>query len=140
MKKIFFISLLLLIFIKISFAEEPVDFKSLKDSDLIMKVGTFDVTVSDLKLYLSGYHSITKWDRYSIEHILNKLIFNLLYMNGCQDEKLFITNVELDYYTNNFFRERSLDPKDMKSIELFFNQNEPYSSFEDFFIKSLKGI
>ncbi|HOV14258.1 MAG TPA: hypothetical protein PK771_08250 [Spirochaetota bacterium] len=136
MKKIYILVFILISVNKILFAEEPVDFKSLKDGDIILKVGTFDVTVADLKLYMSGYHSIKKWDRYSVEYILNKLIFNLLYMNGCADNKLFITDVEMDYYTNNFLNERSLNPKDKESIELYFSQNEPYSSFEDFFIKS----
>ena len=112
------------------------NFKDLSDDGIVLTVGQFDVTVADLKLYMSGYHSIKKWDQYGIELILNKMIFNLLYMNACLDEKLFITDIEMDYYTNHFFKERSINSQDFNAIEIFFSQNEPYSSFEDFFIKS----
>lgn len=133
MKKIALIYFLLLLNLIFSFS---LDFKDLSNDAVVMKVGQFEVTIADMKLYMSGYRSIKKWDRYGVELILNKMIFNLLYMNACLDEKLFITDVEMDYYTKRFFEERSVNPKNFDEIQIYFSQNEPYSCIEDFFIKS----
>ena len=131
--KIKFILFFLIVFNVLTFA---INFNDMSNDAVLTKVGDYNVTMLDLKVYMAGYKSIKQWDSYSIANIITKIVFDLLYLNACVELNLKVSDLESTYYARNFFKKRSINPDNPKSLDLYFKQNDPYGSLEDFFNKS----
>ncbi len=131
MKKIIILSLLLTnIFI------HSVNFVDLDNKTVMAKVGDYEITAGDMKVFMLGYSSVEKWLGSGLDKVLDIMIENLLFLNACDEQKIAVTQTEVDYYMDKFLRDKSLDRRDLKAIQLYFDQNDPYADADDFYRKS----
>ena len=137
MKKISILLIMIFVVIKLNFA---LDFNDMSDDFLLVKVGEYDITVSDFQMYIMGYNSISNWDLASVESILNIMIMDMLFLNGCNDENITVAENEVMLYGDYFFQERSIDFNNLDSIQVYFDMNDPYYNIEDFFMKSTYNL
>jgi hypothetical protein len=131
MKKIVII---ILLFINIYFY--GVNFVDLDDKTVMAKVGSYEITAGDMKSFMLGYSSVDRWLGPGVNRILDIMIENLLFLNGCDEQKISVTQIEVEYYLDQFFREKSINKNDLVAIQLYFDQNDPYADIHDFFRKS----
>jgi len=133
MKKI-----VILLFINISFCiVYAVNFVDLDNKTVMAKVGTYEITAGDMKAFMLGYSSVDRWLGPGVDRILDIMIENLLFLNGCDEQKIFVTQTELEYYIDQFFREKSINKNDLVALQLYFDQNDPYADIDDFYRKSI---
>ncbi|HQJ06902.1 MAG TPA: peptidylprolyl isomerase, partial [Spirochaetota bacterium] len=106
----------------------------------LVKVGKYDITVLDFKLYILGYGSIDRWDIYSVEDVLNTMIMDLLFYNACEEEKITVSEDEIARYAEKYFTDRSVAYDNPQALQLYFDMNDPYSSIEDFYMKTTYNL
>ena len=136
MKKII---ITIILFINISFSNIPfyaVNFVDLNDKTVMAKVGTYEITAGDMKAFMLGYSSVDRWFGAGINRILDIMIGNLLFLNACDEQGISVTQIEIEYYIDHFFREKNIDKKNPVAIQLYFDQNDPYADINDFYRKS----
>lgn len=132
--------LAIIFFVTAVFSLNSLDFNDLSDDFLLVKVGKYDITVLDFKLYILGYDSIDDWDIYSIEDVLNTMIMDLLFYNACEDEQITVTEDEIARYAEKYFTDRSVAYDDPHALQLYFDMNDPYGSIEDFYMKTTYNL
>lgn len=133
-------SLAVIFFVVSLFSLKSLDFNDLSDDFLLVKVGKYDITVLDFKLYILGYGSIDRWDIYSVEDVLNTMIMDLLFYNACEEEKITVSEDEIARYAEKYFTDRSVAYDNPQALQLYFDMNDPYSSIEDFYMKTTYNL
>jgi hypothetical protein len=132
--------LAVIFFVVSLFSLKSLDFNDLSDDFLLVKVGKYDITVLDFKLYILGYGSIDRWDIYSVEDVLNTMIMDLLFYNACEEEKITVSEDEIARYAEKYFTDRSVAYDNPQALQLYFDMNDPYSSIEDFYMKTTYNL